>query len=79
VELDGPPHEDLDQQAHDRARDDYLRRQGCHVLRFSNELMLGNGQLVLETLRRAIEAMLGPSPDLLRRPPSPAEGRGGRP
>ena len=59
-----------------RRRDAFLRGQGFRVLRFSNDLMLGNGNLVLDTVRQAIEAELGPSPDLLRRPPSPAEGRG---
>ena len=54
----------------------FCASQGFHVLRFSNDLMLGNGNLVLDTVRQAIEAELGPSPDLLRRPPSPAEGRG---
>jgi len=76
VELDGTPHERPGQQAHDERRDAFLRAQGFRVLRFSNDLMLGNGNLVLDTVRQAIEAELGPSPDLLRRPPSPAEGRG---
>ena len=76
VELDGSLHDDPKQKAHDAARDDFLRRQGFRVLRFSNDLMLGNGNLILDTVRQAIEAEHGPSPDLLRRPPSPAEGRG---
>ncbi len=76
VELDGAPHDDPKQRAHDEARDAFLRRQGFRVLRFSNDIMLGNGNLVLDSVRQAIEAELGPSPDLLRRPPSPAEGRG---
>ncbi len=76
VELDGAPHDKPEQRAHDERRDAFLRGQGFRVLRFSNDLMLGNGNLVLDTVRQAIEAELGPSPDLLRRPPSPAEGRG---
>ena len=76
VELDGAPHDDPKQNAHDVARDAFLRRQGFRVLRFSNDIMLGNGNLVLDSVRQAVEAELGPSPDLLRRPPSPAEGRG---
>ena len=76
VELDGIPHDRPEQRAHDERRDAFLRSQGFQVLRFSNDLMLGNGNLVLDTVRQAIEAELGPSPDLLRRPPSPAEGRG---
>jgi very-short-patch-repair endonuclease len=76
VELDGLPHDAPEQQAHDERRDAFLKSQGFRILRFSNDRMLGNGNLVLDTLRQAIEAELGPSPDLLRRPPSPAEGRG---
>ncbi len=76
VELDGAPHDDPKQKAHDEARDAFLRGQGFRVLRFSNDIMLGNGNLVLDSVRKAIEAELGPSPGLLRRPPSPAEGRG---
>ncbi|MEE1656356.1 endonuclease domain-containing protein [Microvirga sp. CF3062] len=76
VELDGTPHERAEQKAHDERRDAFLRSQGFRILRFSNDLMLGNGNLVLDSVRQAIEAELGPSPDLLRRPPSPAEGRG---
>jgi very-short-patch-repair endonuclease len=76
VELDGPPHEAPQQRVHDQTRDAFLRSQGFTVLRFSNDLMLGNGNLVLDSVRQAIEAKLSPSPDLLRRPPSPAEGRG---
>jgi very-short-patch-repair endonuclease len=76
VELDGIPHDNPEQRMHDERRDAFLRSQGFRVLRFSNDLMLGNGNLVLDSVRQAIEAELGPSPDLLRRPPSPAEGRG---
>ncbi|MBM6594179.1 endonuclease domain-containing protein [Microvirga pudoricolor] len=76
VEFDGVPHERPEQQAHEMRRDAFLRAQGFRVLRFSNDLMLGNGNVVLDSVRQAIEAELGPSPDLLRRPPSPAEGRG---
>ena len=76
VELDGAPHDKPEQRAHDERRDAFLRSQGFRVLRFSNDLMLGNGNLVLDSVRQAIEAERSPSPDLLRRPPSPAEGRG---
>jgi very-short-patch-repair endonuclease len=76
VELDGPPHDTPEQRAHDRPRDAFLQRQGFQVLRFTNDVMLGNGNLVLDSVRAAIESQLCPSPDLLRRPPSPAEGRG---
>ncbi|MEE1611570.1 endonuclease domain-containing protein [Microvirga sp. CF3016] len=75
-ELDGVPHDNPEQRAHDERRDAFLKSQGFRVMRFSNDLILGNGNLVLDTVRQAIESELDPSPDLLRRPPSPAEGRG---
>ena len=46
------------------------------MLRFSNELVLGNCQLVLDTVLAAIDGRLAPSPGSLRSPPSPAEGEG---
>jgi very-short-patch-repair endonuclease len=74
VELDGAPHDDAKRKAHDAARDAFLRGQGFRVLRFSNDIMLGHGNLVLDSVRQATEAEFGPSPDLLRRPPSAAKG-----
>ena len=77
VELDGPPHDTPDRRAHDAGRDEWLRCQGFVVLRFSNDLVLGNCQLVLDAVRAAVEARLGPSPAPLRGAPSPAEGERG--
>ncbi|NNM72275.1 endonuclease domain-containing protein [Enterovirga aerilata] len=54
VELDGRPHDDPGQRAHDRARDAWLRAEGFRVLRFPNDLLLGgSGDLVLEAIRKA--------------------------
>ena len=55
VELDGPPHEDMTQRKHDRARDAFLCDQGFHVLRFTNDELLGNPQLVMDRVLQAIE------------------------
>ena len=74
VELDGPLHDTSEQRAKDAPRDAWLRSQGFVVLRFSNELVLGNCQLVLDTVLAAIDGRLAPSPGSLRSPPSPAEG-----
>ena len=74
VELDGPLHDTPEQRAKDAARDAWLRSQGFVVLRFSNDLVLGNCQLVLDTVLAAIDGRLAPSPGSLRSPPSPAEG-----
>jgi very-short-patch-repair endonuclease len=57
VELDGPPHEDPEQRAHDLRRDRWLRSEGWHVLRFSNDLVIGGGNIVLEEIGRAIAAV----------------------
>jgi very-short-patch-repair endonuclease len=54
VELDGPPHERPEQRLHDRERDAWLRAQGWQVLRFSNDLVVGGGNLVLEEIKRAV-------------------------
>ncbi|MGO9004284.1 MAG: endonuclease domain-containing protein [Beijerinckiaceae bacterium] len=41
VELDGPPRENPEQTFDDRRCDAWLRRRGCHVLRFSNDMVIG--------------------------------------
>jgi hypothetical protein len=43
---------------------------------FANDEVLGNLQAVMEAVLGAIGVALPPSPALLRRAPSPAEGRG---
>ena len=62
VELDGPPHEDQDQRRRDLHRDAFLRQQGFHVLRFTNDAFLGNPQLVMDQVLAAIESPKNPSP-----------------
>lgn len=79
VELDGPGHDLPEQEAYDARRDAWLRSQGFVVLRFSNELVIGNCEAVLDAVVTAIEERLSPSPGSLpgepgREPPSPAEG-----
>ncbi|MGP0060093.1 MAG: endonuclease domain-containing protein [Beijerinckiaceae bacterium] len=55
VELDGPPHEKPEQQLHDRQRDAWLRAHGWKVLRFSNDIVIGGGNIVLEKIETAIK------------------------
>jgi BirA family biotin operon repressor/biotin-[acetyl-CoA-carboxylase] ligase len=62
VELDGPPHDKEDRRRRDEHRDRWLKSQGFTVLRFSNDLVLGNLGLVLEEVRAAIESQDAPSP-----------------
>ncbi|MFI5016140.1 MAG: endonuclease domain-containing protein [Hyphomicrobiales bacterium] len=61
VELDGPPHEKSEQQTHDRRRDQWLRAKGWCVLRFSNDLVIGDGEIVLQEIGNAIAAASSPS------------------
>ncbi|WP_283207378.1 endonuclease domain-containing protein, partial [Methylobacterium haplocladii] len=68
VELDGPPHEAETRRRRDAKRDAWLRQQGFQVLRFSNDLVLGNLDAVLDVVGATIEAR-APIP-----PPSAGEG-----
>jgi len=54
VELDGAPHDRPDQKAHDDARDDWLRVEGYLVLRMSNDLVIGGGDMPLDLIRSAL-------------------------
>lgn len=59
VELDGPPHDDPRQKAHDAARDRWLRERGYRILRASNDLALGGLDLLLgkiKSLARALQS-----------------------
>ncbi len=61
IELDGAPHADAAQRAHDARRDAWLRAQGFRVLRFSNDLVLGGSTALLLA---ALDAALDPSSGL---------------
>lgn len=50
VECDGEPHFTEEGIAHDRARDGYLARQGCTVLRFMNEEIEMDAQEVIKAI-----------------------------
>jgi very-short-patch-repair endonuclease len=58
VELDGEPHAEPERQLRDAARDAWLVEEGFRVLRFGNDTLLGNPNVVLEQ----ILAALAPSP-----------------
>ena len=77
IELDGPPHDQPEQQDHDRRRDAWMRERGWRVLRVSNEVVLGDGGMVLDRIRRVMREE--PSSDLASRGhllPLAGEGRG---
>ncbi|ARN82593.1 endonuclease domain-containing protein [Methylocystis bryophila] len=54
VELDGAPHEALEQQDHDALRDAYLRERGYRILRLKNDVVIGGGDIALDMIREAI-------------------------
>ncbi|WP_238231914.1 endonuclease domain-containing protein [Methylobacterium thuringiense] len=78
VELDGELHETEERKNHDAARDAWLTSQGFLILRFPNDLVLGNLDAVMTAIGTAIEDRGFPSPASLREAPSPAEGGGFR-
>ena len=45
IELDGRPHEEPEQQAHDARRDAWFSRHGWRVLRLDNERVIGGAAL----------------------------------
>ena len=61
VELDGAPHDDPEQRLFDMQRDAWLRDQGWQVLRFSNDVVIGGGNIALDEIQKALKAPLPPS------------------
>jgi very-short-patch-repair endonuclease len=51
VELDGRPHERPEQKQYDIERDRWLTAQGYKILRVSNEIVMGGGNMVLERIK----------------------------
>ena len=56
VELDGAPHDALEQQIHDARRTIWLRSQGYRVLRIPNDIVIGGGDIALALVRDALAA-----------------------
>ncbi len=71
LEVDGGQHAN---NASDRIRDEFLRQQGFHVLRFWNNDVLQNTSGVFQVVKAHLQAI--PSPGALRAPPSPRRGEG---
>jgi very-short-patch-repair endonuclease len=64
IELDGAPHDDPEQKAYDERRDAWLQSEGWRVLRFSNALVIGGGNIILAEIAKAIATPVGlPSSD----------------
>jgi very-short-patch-repair endonuclease len=54
VEVDGPSHDNVDQQTKDRERDAWLREQEYRVLRLPNELVIVATELAVGRIRAAL-------------------------
>jgi very-short-patch-repair endonuclease len=54
IEVDGPSHDDAEQQAKDRERDAWLREEDYRVLRLSNELVIAATELAVARIRAAL-------------------------
>lgn len=59
IELDGGQHAEEEQEARDRARDQWLQHEGYAVLRFWDHHVLDNTEGVLEVIRES--CLSGPS------------------
>ena len=69
IEVDGEQHGFEAERRRDERRDEYLRAQGFHVLRFANRDVVASIDVVLDT----IHAALSPAPPIPA--PSPQGGR----
>ena len=54
VEIDGPSHQNVEQQARDRERDVWLREQGSRMLRLPNGLVIASTELAVVRIRAAL-------------------------
>jgi type I restriction enzyme, R subunit len=68
IELDGNIHDRPEQQQRDRAKDEYLRSLGHTILRFSNQAIFNDLEMVLRTIAQHLGF---PSPN-------PSQGEGNR-
>ena len=61
VELDGGQHGLADRREHDAVRDDVLRSQGYHVLRFPNSEVFDDLERVVESILRVVDERRTPT------------------
>jgi very-short-patch-repair endonuclease len=71
IEVDGPAHRTSTSEEKDRARDVWFSKAGFMFLRFTDEEVTMATDGVVRTIENAVRGRIAPSPDLLRRPPSP--------
>jgi len=75
VEADGPLHASTEARLADARRDAWFEGARFRVLRFGEAEILADLGRVLDLIRSALR-QISPSPDRLRRPPSPSRGEG---
>jgi very-short-patch-repair endonuclease len=56
IELDGAQHQTDEGARSDATRDEFLRRKGLQVLRFSNQRVLNDTEKVVEEIKKAIKS-----------------------
>jgi len=78
IELDGPHHDHEEAQARDAKKDDWLKRQGFHVMRIPNAKIWNEADDVLNAIRDAVNGAdpspLTPLPQGERGDNGPADG-----
>lgn len=64
VEVDGTIHDLKDVKENDKIREDYLKEQGCVIIRFTNERVFQELDVVLDEINSMVEKLLNSSKEL---------------
>jgi very-short-patch-repair endonuclease len=67
VEVDGKIHDLKDVKENDKIREDYLKEQGCIIIRFTNEKVFKELDVVLGEINSIVEKLLNSSKELPQR------------
>ncbi len=59
IEIDGISHNEQDVKVKDKQKEEYVISLGFNILRFSDDEVLGNGNLVVEKIEDYIENFVG--------------------
>ncbi|MBR4312897.1 MAG: SpoIID/LytB domain-containing protein [Bacteroidaceae bacterium] len=62
IEVDGPYHENHQQEIEDKLREDILKENGYQILRFTNEEVINNPDAVIEQIKKHMSARSESSP-----------------
>jgi imidazole glycerol-phosphate synthase subunit HisF len=64
IEVDGKIHDLKDVKENDRIREDFLKEQGCVIVRFTNERVFKELDVVLDEINSTVEKLLNSSKEL---------------